>query len=182
MFHLMYPRILLARNPIHHLFDLFFIGSSLDYGVIVCYIIRQHMRNESIGSKFPTGECRKMRSNMLHAFRNDDHCSWTLEKHLKDNEDFEMEMANLFPMRHYVRVERHRITLIVLVVFGTMQSITELGFLQVSLVTRIIQIFRMAYCVVQMAYGVGNLVMILFEQLIYVLVHGVISHHTLLRK
>lgn len=90
----MCPRILLAQNPRHHEFDLFFIGSSIDCGVIVCYIMRQHMRNESIASKFPTGECRKMRSNMLHAFLNDDRCPRTLEKHLKDNEDSEMEMAN----------------------------------------------------------------------------------------
>lgn len=92
-----------SRNHTHGFFMFYFFSREFCHDLWVCFDftrfwhvfgIRQCFRNESIASKFSIAECHKMWSDMLHAFLNDNHCSWTLEKHLKDKEDSERKMTN----------------------------------------------------------------------------------------
>ncbi|KAF7121289.1 hypothetical protein RHSIM_Rhsim13G0177800 [Rhododendron simsii] len=66
--------------------------STLDCGIVVCYVIRQYFRNEPISSQLPEGGCQKMRSDILHAFLSDENNSWSLERQM--NEDDEMKCTN----------------------------------------------------------------------------------------
>lgn len=58
--------------------------SSLDCGIILCYIIRQSYRNEPILRNLSNTECQQLRADMAHEFLSDEENSWSLEKQLED--------------------------------------------------------------------------------------------------